>query len=57
MRRKTRFRQNSGALVISRMVAWCTNLSIAATVIMLSSKIWSQALNGWLKVMIKLPVS
>jgi low affinity Fe/Cu permease len=35
---------------ISRMDAWCTSLSIAATVIALSGKTLSQPLNGWFAV-------
>ena len=42
---------------ISIMVTWWITRSIAATVIMVSGKIWSHWLKGWLDVMIKLPLS
>ena len=42
---------------IFRIVAWWTYLSMAATVIALSGKIWFQPLKGWLAAMAMLRYS
>ena len=42
---------------ISRIVAWWTSRSIAATVMALSGKIWSQPLKGWFAAMAMLRYS